>query len=548
MKYSLAACILAVSVLLANATALASDSIFAGEITALRAAESGELAQHRDAFLARARSDAATDFTAGKHSPSALAQAAARLGLAYALTDDVQFAAKADECIAALNACKEWRKPQHTADMCDLTTASCAASAALALHFIRGTLSAEDCAAAASGLEARAVRLYLSDCAARRWNVTNSYNWNGVVNGGMLACALLLPGAPWSPDVEQNARTLLPLYLAHFAADGGWDEGANYLWYGLDNAAFAAFIAGSSGRPLDVPQEVLKSAEWCELFVSPAGNMPPFGDADFAAHSSSAAGWLALASGSDAARRAFARHAKSSSPAALLYHAALGEIAAPPAPEPPAGYVSPIGWAVAREGGAWLAVRGGRTAVNHSHLDVGSFVLEVGGEIVLTDPGRPLPYPYGEGYFGAKRWQHPAVKTSSHSSLTIGGQQQTLLAEMALSIDGSGRITGAMEGGYGDAVRRWERTWELTDCALAIRDRVELTASAGVTFHFISPEEWEAAADGVWKSGAVTLRLESGEAPFSSRTRPPVLGRAYPLDIGFEPAQRHEAAWVFEWQ
>ncbi len=547
MKRSIAACLLAAFILMASPISFAGDSILDGEIAALRAAKSGELAEHRDAFLARARSDAATDFAAGKHSPSALAQAAARMGLACALTDDARFAEKASDCIAALNSCEEWRKPQHARDMCDLTTASCAAGAALALHFIRDVLSAKDYAAALAGLEARAVKLYLSDCKANRWNVTNSYNWNGVVNGGMLACALLLPDAPWSPEVERNARKLLPLYLGHFAADGGWDEGANYLWYGLDNAAFAIFLAGRCGRPLEVPPAVLKSAEWCELFASPAGNMPPFGDADFAAHSSSGAGWLALASGSDAARRAFARHAKSSSPAALLYHATLGEIAPPPAPKPPERYVSPTGWAVAREDGAWLAVRGGRTAVNHSHLDLGSFVLEVGGEVVLTDPGRPLPYPYDEGYFGARRWQHPAVKTSSHSSITIGEQQQTLLAEMALSVDGAGRITGMMDGGYGKAVRRWERTWELKPHVLTIRDRVELAKDAGVTFHFVSPNEWQEASAGDWQSGGVTLRLESGEAPFSSRTRPPVLGRAYPLDIQFAPMQVHEAVWKVQW-
>ena len=533
-----------VIVLAANSSAPADENIFAGEVATLRAAKSGELFQHREAFLGRARKDAEKHFAGGKDSPSALAHAAARLGLAYALTDDASFAEKALDCIAALNASKEWRKPQHTTDMCDLTTASCAAGAALALHFVREVLDAEEYSAALSGLEARAVKLYLADCAAHRWNVTNSYNWNGVVNGGMLACALLLPGAPWSPDVELNARRLLPLYLGHFAGDGGWDEGANYLWYGLDNAAFAIFLADRRGRPLEVPPGVFKSAEWCGLFVSPAGNMPPFGDADFAAHSSSAAGWLALASGSEAARRAFARHAESSSPATLLYHAALGEMAAPPPPKPPARYASPTGWGVAREGGAWLAVRGGKTSVNHSHLDLGSFVLEAGGEIVLTDPGRPLPYPYEEGYFGARRWQHPAVKTASHSSLTVGDRQQTLLAEMALSVDGAGRITGVMEGGYGDAVRRWERTWELAPRSLTIRDRVELAQDSAATFHFVSPNEWQAASDGVWESGVVTLRLESGAAPVASRTRAPILERAYPLGIEFAPARIHQAEWA----
>ncbi len=69
-----------------------------------------------------------------------------------------------------------------------------------------------------------------------------------------------------------------------------------------------------------------------------------------------------------------------------------------------------------------LAIQAGHNGVNHNHNDVGGFVLHVGGENLLTDPGRGL---YTRQFFGPERYGNIFANSYGHSVPRIGGVLQT---------------------------------------------------------------------------------------------------------------------------
>ncbi len=65
----------------------------------------------------------------------------------------------------------------------------------------------------------------------------------------------------------------------------------------------------------------------------------------------------------------------------------------------------------------FVAFKGGNNAVNHSNLDLGTFVLDAAGERWAFDLGADdynLP-----GYFGSKRWDYYRMRAEGHNTLVI---------------------------------------------------------------------------------------------------------------------------------
>src|SRR5262249_12393270 len=70
----------------------------------------------------------------------------------------------------------------------------------------------------------------------------------------------------------------------------------------------------------------------------------------------------------------------------------------------------------------FVGLKAGTNAANHSHLDLGSFVLDADGVRWAVDLGRDnynLP-----DYFGDKRWNYFRLTNHSHNTVTLGGKLQ----------------------------------------------------------------------------------------------------------------------------
>ena len=77
-------------------------------------------------------------------------------------------------------------------------------------------------------------------------------------------------------------------------------------------------------------------------------------------------------------------------------------------------------------GAVYVGFRGGDNKANHSHLDLGNFVLDALGERWALDLG---PDNYNlPGYFGKQRWTYYRLRTESHNTLTLDGANQVVSA------------------------------------------------------------------------------------------------------------------------
>src|SRR5205085_1200339 len=116
----------------------------------------------------------------------------------------------------------------------------------------------------------------------------------------------------------------------------------------------------------------------------------------------------------------------------------------------------------------WIGIKGGDNHVNHSHLDLGSFVLDARGQRWALDFGRDdynLP-----GYFGKERFTYYRLKTESHNTLLLDGQNQDEMAKAPLSVR-DGIVVVDLSAAYPGKITRWVRSVELLhDNSIRMRD------------------------------------------------------------------------------
>lgn len=79
-------------------------------------------------------------------------------------------------------------------------------------------------------------------------------------------------------------------------------------------------------------------------------------------------------------------------------------------------------WFTLRDKDVFFAIKGGSNNEPHNHNDLGSFVLAVDGNIILTDLGAG---PYTAGYFGKERYTYDNTRSYYHSVPLINGFEQS---------------------------------------------------------------------------------------------------------------------------
>jgi hypothetical protein len=143
-----------------------------------------------------------------------------------------------------------------------------------------------------------------------------------------------------------------------------------------------------------------------------------------------------------------------------------------------------------KEQSLYVAVKGGDNKANHAHLDLGTFVLDWAGERFAVDLG-PDDYSL-PGYFGAKRWSYYRLRTESHNTITLDGQNQ--------SLDGSAPVlayhTAAerahavidLTSGYRRQADRVMRGVAMIDRnRVLIQDEIEALRPSEITWNFTTP-------------------------------------------------------------
>lgn len=264
----------------------------------------------------------------------------------------------------------------------------------------------------------------------KAWWAGCNHNWNQVCNGGNSIGALAV--ADEEPDLAREILThavaLLPNAMRSYAPDGGWAEGPGYWHYATRYNVYAlAALETALGTDFDLSATpgFSGAGDFRLHFVGPSGETFNYADAGSAAGGAEEMFWLA---------RRFNNPLYAWQQRQLGRGEALDLIWFDPRGEDPAAAGVPLdAWfkgvhVVFLRGSwsdpdaTWVGFKGGDNRANHSHLDLGTFVLDALGRRWILELGTDnynLP-----GYFGAQRWTYYRLGTEGQNTLLIDGQNQ----------------------------------------------------------------------------------------------------------------------------
>ncbi|MEW9613112.1 heparinase II/III family protein [Shinella sp. S4-D37] len=343
----------------------------------------------------------------------------------------------------------DWN-PAHFLDTAEMT-----AGMALGLCWTRPLLTRAEHDTIAAAIVSKGLAPGLAAAAAEAPWMTARNNWNTVCCAGMIAgaAAIAKTDAVLSRDVLACFRPALRHGLSAFGADGGYPEGPDYWEYAVRYAVLAQALLADLGLAADMPAGLARTWRYNRDLTGPSGRAFNFGDATERPRRAPVLGRLAGIAGEPAAMAW--QHAAPGDPHPFDLLWCAPETAPLPEDEAPAAY-EPAGVAVLRAGSAWLALKGGRNDVNHAHLDLGTFVLEMAGRRFASELGREdyaLP-----GYFDpARRFGYFRTQAAAHNTLLIDGAPQSVTACARLL--GTGRDGARGFAAYAIGDEGWPTAW-----------------------------------------------------------------------------------------
>jgi len=357
------------------------------------------------------------------------------LGLVYRLDGGKPYAERAVKEVLAIAAFEDWH-PSHFLDTAEMTHA-----AAIGYDWFYEILTAGERAMVRKAIIQKGLNLAAAGYRGDRvgWWARCDHNWNQVCNGGIGIGALAI--ADEEPELAafilNSALASLPKAMRQYGPDGGWAEGPGYWGYATRYTAyFLAAMESALGTDFGLSKTpgFDKAGEFRFRFVGPTGLTFNYADAHEKAGSPAEMFWLA--------RRfdqpLYAWHERQcqgeGDPLNLLWFDPRGD--GPRTAKLPLDRVF-RGVDVALLRGAWedpeavfVGFKGGDNKANHSHLDLGTFVLDALGQRWALDLGGDdynLP-----GYFGKERFTYYRLKTEGHNTLTIDGRNQDAAARAGI--------------------------------------------------------------------------------------------------------------------
>lgn len=251
------------------------------------------------------------------------------------------------------------------------------------------------------------------------------HNWNQVCNGGigMAALALLDELPDFCGEILSSAVQSLQLPMREFAPDGAWGEGPGYWNYATSyNCVFLAALETAVGTDFGLSQMdgFAETGLFPIYLTGPTGRTFNFADGGDGTLRAPQMFWLARKFN----RPIYAWYARTTSAAHPLDLVWFNEGGKDPQAErlPLDKYFRHVEVVTMRT--AWsdhnaffVAFKAGDNKFNHSHLDIGTFVLDAMGYRWALDLGADdynLP-----GYFGRARWTYYRLRAEGHNTLVI---------------------------------------------------------------------------------------------------------------------------------
>lgn len=185
-------------------------------------------------------------------------------------------------------------------------------------------------------------------------------------------------------------------------------------------------------------------------------------------------------------------------------------------------YFEEAKWFTLRDDDLFFAIKGGNNDEPHNHNDLGSFVVAVDGNLVITDLGAGQ---YTAGYFGEERYKYVHTRSYYHSVPFINKKEQCFnKVNCKLKMQKQDKFENDLEinitNGYNEdeinsVIRRVN--YKYSDKIITINDLINSKASIEINEGFISYIKPSLINDGIisWELGNKKLNLKYNSLAFS---------------------------------
>jgi hypothetical protein len=339
------------------------------------------------------------------------------LSLIYQLDGGRRYAERVWVELSAAAAFTNWN-PRHFLDTAEMTHAF-----AIGYDWLYGFWSPDQRRVLREAILEKGLRPANDVQARQTWWAVARHNWNQVCNGGIGMGALAL--ADEAPEdcgrFLERALKSIQLPMREYAPDGAWAEGPAYWHYATSyNCVFLAALESALGTDFGLAQMqgFSRSGMFPIFATGPTGRSFDFADAHAEVIRAPELLWLAHKY-SEPAYAAYEREVSAGQPLDLLWYEPRDEAARRDG-LPLDKYFRQAEVVTLRSAwndpnALWVGFKAGDNKVNHSHLDLGSFVVEAMSERWAVDLGSDdynLP-----GYFGKQRWTYYRLRAEGHNTL-----------------------------------------------------------------------------------------------------------------------------------
>lgn len=421
------------------------------------------------------------------------------LGIAYSLTGNEKYVARALNELDAVTAFDDWCPNYY------LDTSEMAAAAAIGYDWFYEFLGEERKNAVADAISRNALEISRQMYSVTPWHhaVSAANNWNAVCNGAMIMAAVAVSDEKpqLSAEIIRNAVRYIENIDKPLSPGGTWVEGQGYGEYAiryLVNAASTLQNAYGTDFGLSQIPGLEKFTEYMLMSETPTGAMAYY---DGAAYGHVMSGWIFWladvfenTSVRDTALYCTQNYGIEPSVYGLLWYK----------PDTAAGFIPTDGYFFGGEmvsmrsawdnaNGVFLSFHGSSGIdIEHTHTDSGTFTFNMAGQRFAEDLGSDS---YSlDGYLDTRRHEYYRRRPEGHNTLVINpdsGVGQTLKAparvtrfeQNAKSVISAIDLTGA----YSENVSAYTRGFRLFDQRreIEIRDEAELLNEENTIYWFM---------------------------------------------------------------
>lgn len=419
------------------------------------------------------------------------------LSYAYRTTGEQKYLGRAEKELLAVAAFEDWN-PTHFLDVAEMTMA-----VAIGYDWLFDKLNEPTRVRLREAMLTKGINPSMDK--TYNWFLSAEHNWNQVCNAGITFGALAV--AEHEPAIAahivKRAVGSVPKAMLHsYKPDGAYPEGFSYWGYGTSfNVLLIAALEKALGTDFGLSHSdgFLKTGAFMQHLVGPTGLAHNWGDSGLKEGLTPALFWFAqrtqepsLLWGQKALLSApGSTEVKNRILPALLIWGTQTELSAVHAPKQTfwAGQgPSPVAlmrssWENSQA--VFLGVKAGSPAVNHAHMDVGSFVMDALGERWAMDFGmqdynslESKGVDLWNRSQNSQRWEVFRLNNFAHNVISFDNQLTN--AKGYAKIDGvategaSRMVTTNLSEMYQDQVKAVSRGLGIIDSRYAVvRDEVE---------------------------------------------------------------------------